>query len=204
MKAKKLVKAVRNGLSKNQLAEVAKREAGKIAAALRSVVLAGSADGNLMLSLHSLHTHGLKCVPAVTDAIASLGAPDNKDTAKTRKTRLLSIATAVDGSKMVMFKGKKELVGNLLGKRNPETGSVKPGSMQGIYALLNPSPAKTQQQHRDWVNEQILQLMDRDGDKGGGLWMLAADNAKYLKSEYERKAAEAKAAAEEKAAAKAA
>lgn len=200
MKAKANLKSVK--LSKNQLAEVAKREQHRLAEALRSVAVAGTADGVCMLALHSLRMHNLPCASALQMAIESLGEEGNKDVLKTRKTRLKAVAEAVDANVSVLFKGVRTTVGSLLAKVNAETGKIKPGSLQGLYGLLNPTPAKTQQAHRDWVNEQVLQLMQRDTAKGGGLWVLETSNATYLKAEYVKAEKEAKAKAEAKEAAK--
>lgn len=189
-------------LSKNQLAEVAKRAQHQLAEALRSVAVAGTADGVCMLALHGLRMHNIPCAPALHMAIESLGAEGNKDVLKTRKMRLKAVAEAVDANVSVLYKGVKTTVGSLLAKVNVETGKTKPGSLQGLYGLLRPTPAKTEQAHRDWVNEQVLQLMQRDAAKGGGLWVLETSNATYLKSEYNKALAEAKAKADAKVASK--
>lgn len=192
-----------NGLSKNQLAEVAKRAEQSIAQALRSVVVAGGADGACMIALHSLHLHHLKCAPAVHMALNALGEADaNRDSLKSRKTKLLAVALAVDAGKSVMYKGTPTKVGSLLAKVSAE-GKIKPGSLQGVYAMLNPPAEKTQAQFRDWVNEQVMQLMARDIDRGGGLWMIESPNATHLKAEYTKAQEKAKAEADAKAKAKA-
>lgn len=192
-----------NGLTKNQLAEVAKREEENILKAFRSVVVAGTADGNCMLALHSLHRHGLKCEPAVRMAIEALGDVDaNKDSLKSRKTKLLAVAEAADAGMMVLYKGTPTSVGSLLAKVS-ESGKIKPGSLQGVYSATRPQVEKTQQEYRDWVNGQIFQLMQRDTVRGGGLWMIQAPNAMHLRSEFELAEAKAKAEADAKAKAKA-
>jgi hypothetical protein len=202
MSAKKS-KLVAVKLSKNQLAEVAKRETSRLCEALRSVAVAGSADGACMLALHSLRMHNIACAPALVMAIEALGEEGNKDVLKARKTKLKAICEAVDAGKSVMYKGVKTTVGSLLAKVNGE-GKIKPGSLQGLYSLVNPPAAKSQQESRDWVNEQVLQLMQRDATKGGGLWVISAENANWLQAEYKKVQAEAKAKADAKEAKKAA
>lgn len=201
--AARKAKLVAVKLSKNQLAEVTKRETSRLCEALRSVAIAGSADGACMLALHSLRMHNIPCAPALEVAINALGEEGNKDVLKARKTKLKTICAAVDAGKSVMYKGVRTTVGSLLAKVNGE-GAVKPGSLQGLYLLINPVAAKTQTQHRDWVNEQILQLMQRDTAKGGGLWMIAAENTNWLTAEHKKALAEAKAKADAKEAKKAA
>lgn len=191
------------GLTKAQQAEVLKREEGTIIKALRSVMVAGTADGTCMIALHTIHRHGLKCEPAVRMAIEALGDVDaNKDSLKSRKTKLLAVAEAADAGKMVMYKGAMTTVGSLLAKVS-ESGKIKPGSLQGVYAALKPTPEKTQAQHRDWVNEQVLQLMQRDPARGGGLWIIEASNAQHLRAEYVKAQAKAQAEIDAKVKAKA-
>lgn len=183
-------------LSKAQLAEVAKRGEAQILEALRSVAVAGGADGACMMALFSLNSHGLKCGPAVRMAIQAMGAEGNANVLKTRKAYLQAVADASDAGKIVTYKGKQVPVANLLATVTAE-GKIKPGSLQGIYKALNPAAAKTQLEFRDWVNEQVLQLMQREVVRGGGLWLIEKANAEYLKAEYQK--AEAKAKADAKA-----
>lgn len=207
MKAKNVKKAAKLSvvkLSKNQLAEVAKRETARLSEALRSVTVAGTADGICMLALHALRMHDLPCAPALEMAIGALGADGNSDTLKTRKTRLKVICEAVDAGVSVTYKGARTTAGSLLAKVNAETGKTKPGSLQGLYNLLKPAPVKSQTESRDWVNLQVLQLMQRDAAKGGGLWVLETSNATYLKAEYTKAIADAKAKADAKTSKKAA
>ena len=150
---------------------------------------ASSADGRVMLAFHTLHKSGLQCVPALAVALQRV-PEDNRDVLKSRKTKGLAIAKAVDSGAVITLKdGTKASVGMLLAHSRKD-GTIAPASLQGLYAKLNPAAPKTVTELRDSVTDSIIKAMLKSEAQGGGRWVAEKAHVAHLLAEYDAKKAE--------------
>lgn len=162
-----------------------------------AVKRAGDADGYFMLAMDVLCLHGISVRPIVDLAIKSWSGTVN-GTVNARFTRCRKVADACDdGVKIANKDGTMIWVGAMLAKDDGE-GKRKATSLQGMYAKVAFKP-KTLVNARAAVNDQVLGLMMRKQETGGGDWLLEDTNIEYLAGEYAKKRAAQAAAAKVKA-----
>ena len=128
--------------------------------AMDLVETASGADGLCIMALHAAHVAGIPCGAVVHLALDSLKKDAVASSTWSRKTRLLTVAEAVDKKVSVPHgkEGTPTTIGSLLKVKD------RAGSLQGLYSKIIAAgkPAATAQDRLDTLNAKLIAQLKND------------------------------------------